>query len=53
MIPRLASDTNEVKHEISDMKKQLNKYASAGLRTLILAWREVSQSEFTQWESGY
>eukprot|EP00268_Persea_americana_P043553 TRINITY_DN4382_c0_g1_i1.p1 TRINITY_DN4382_c0_g1~~TRINITY_DN4382_c0_g1_i1.p1 ORF type:complete len:1225 (+),score=236.00 TRINITY_DN4382_c0_g1_i1:478-4152(+) len=39
-------------HE-EDTNKHLNEYAEAGLRTLVLAYRKLEESEYSAWNSEY
>lgn len=34
-------------------KDHINKYAEAGLRTLVIAYRELSEDEYKKWEEEF
>lgn len=50
IIPRLKSGQEEL---ISKTNRFLNEYANEGLRTLLVAEKEVSQSEYEAWNAQY
>jgi len=50
IIFNLLSEESKGKHW-PDAKKALTKFASKGLRTLVCAYREISEEEFKQWRA--
>lgn len=39
--------------EITELSKQLDVYASKGLRVLVLASKELTESEYEEWDCNY
>lgn len=50
ILSRLAKGQEEV---VQDLEEQLMIYAWAGLRTLVMAQRELSESEYIEWDQKY
>lgn len=50
---RLASETEEGEYVRQQTTESLENFASEGLRTLCLAWREISDAEYEEWARKY
>ena len=50
MFPRLAHNRNEFEEKT---REHLNEYADAGLRTLVLAYREINEDEFREFSDKF
>lgn len=50
MFERLAKDGREFEQST---KEQINEYADAGLRTLVLAYRELDEEEYTDFNKKF
>ncbi|CAA0828517.1 Putative phospholipid-transporting ATPase 8 [Striga hermonthica] len=50
MFERLSDDVQDF---VAVTKDHIKKYAEAGLRTLVVAYRELSESEFRSWEEEF
>lgn len=50
MFERLAKDGRMFEAQTKD---HINKYAEAGLRTLVIAYRELSEEEYKKWEEEF
>ncbi|KAL3629215.1 putative phospholipid-transporting ATPase 8 [Castilleja foliolosa] len=50
MFERLSDDEQDF---VSVTKDHIKRYAEAGLRTLVVAYRELSESEFRSWEEEF
>ena len=50
MFESLAENGREFEAQTRD---HINKYAEAGLRTLVIAYRELDQAEYKKWEEEF
>lgn len=50
MFERLAEDGRQFE---AQTKEHIKKYAEAGLRTLVIAYRELGEEEYRRWEEEF